>query len=46
MSKTFSNYLGYSLEELKKEFMENGFPKIYNDISDIDKIKDLYKRDL
>jgi len=46
MSGEFLKNLGYSLEDFSEEFLNNGFPKIYDEITDINVIKGFYERDI
>lgn len=46
MSGEFLQNLGYSLDEFSEEFLNNGFPKIYDEITDINVIKGFYERDI
>jgi hypothetical protein len=46
VSEPVLRYLGYSLKEFSDGFMTYGFPKIYNDITDIHDIINMYKRDI
>jgi|ETNmetMinimDraft_14_1059893.scaffolds.fasta_scaffold260165_1 hypothetical protein len=46
VSESLLEYLGYSLDEFSEVFMTYGFPKIYNNITDIYTIINMYKRDI
>jgi hypothetical protein len=46
VSESFLKCLGYSMREFQDIFVTYGFPKIYNNITDIQKIIDMYKRDI
>jgi hypothetical protein len=46
VSEPLLHYLGYRLKEFSDVFMTRGFPKIYNNITDIHTIVNMYKRDI
>ena len=46
MSAPLLKYLGYTMAEFGREFINKGFPKIYNDVTNIHDILDMYRRDI
>ena len=46
VSQPLLNYLGYSMKEFQDAFITYGFPKIYNNITDIEEILRMQKRDI
>jgi len=46
MSKDVVKGFGYTMKEFSTVFLSTGFPPIYNDITDLEKIKEIYRRDI